>query len=109
MFIQMRSMKVEKGHSEKVVERFSQNAPIDTMPGLIDRIVSVNKRAKDYEEVMVIVRWESIEAWKNWEKSDVHIQGHRTKREKPKYILDVSVNMYEVKAIKEGLNKKDDQ
>lgn len=102
MLIQTRSIKVEKGYAKQVVERFSQEAPIDKMPGLVDRTVTVNKRAKDYEEVMVIVRWESEEAWKNWEKSDVHIQGHRNKKEKPPYILDVQVNIYEVKAVKQG-------
>ncbi|UPK46807.1 antibiotic biosynthesis monooxygenase family protein [Paenibacillus pabuli] len=36
-------------------------------------------------KVMVLIRWQSEEAWKNWEKSDVHIKGHREKRgqEKP--------------------------
>lgn len=104
MLIQTRTFKVENGYAEKVVERFSQDGPIDTMEGLIDRTVMVNKRAKDCEEVMVMIRWESLEAWKNWEKSDVHIQGHRNKKrkEKPEYILEVNVNMYEVKVVKKG-------
>lgn len=109
MVIQMRTIKVEKGYGEQVVERFSQDAPVDTMPGLIDRTVTVNRRSKEYEEVMVMIRWESLDAWKNWEKSDIHIQGHRQKKEKPEYILDVSVNMYEVKTIKEGLHKENKQ
>lgn len=102
MLIQTRTIKVEKGYGEQVVERFSQDAPVDAMPGLIDRTIMVNRRSKEYEEVCVMVRWESIDAWKNWEKSDIHIQGHRQKKEKPAYIIDVSVSMYEVKKIKEG-------
>ncbi|MNF07342.1 Heme-degrading monooxygenase HmoA [compost metagenome] len=54
--------------------------------------------------MLLLIRWESEEAWKNWEKSDAHIQGHRDSRgqEKPAHILGVTVNMYEVQKIKEG-------
>ena len=31
------------------------------------------------EEVIMIVRWESEEAWKAWEKSPEHIAGHKEK------------------------------
>ncbi|WP_151734977.1 antibiotic biosynthesis monooxygenase [Paenibacillus tengchongensis] len=104
MLIQTRTFTVEKGNSDKVVERFSTPGPLEEMEGLIDISVSVNKKSKDEEEVLVLVRWESEEAWKNWEKSDAHIQGHRNSRgqEKPAYILGVNVNMYEVKTVKEG-------
>jgi len=76
------------------------------MEGLIDKIFMVNrKKQEDQEEVVVMVRWRSVEDWKNWEKSDAHIQGHRQNHGKPKpeYIISTSVNMYEVKAVKAGL------
>ncbi|MEB1807207.1 MAG: antibiotic biosynthesis monooxygenase [Bacillaceae bacterium] len=99
MVIQTRTITVQTGYSDQVVERFSQKSPIDTMDGLIDRTVMVNRKKKDQEEVVVMVRWESLEAWKNWEKSDIHIQGHKNNKgnAKPEYILDINVNMYEVK------------
>ncbi|MFV8827710.1 antibiotic biosynthesis monooxygenase [Alkalihalobacterium sp. APHAB7] len=102
MVIQTRTITVQPGYSDQVVERFSQDSPIDTMDGLIDRTVMVNRKKKDQEEVIFMVRWESLEAWKNWEKSDVHIQGHKNNKgkTKPEYILDINVNMYEVKAVK---------
>ncbi|NUU76857.1 antibiotic biosynthesis monooxygenase [Paenibacillus xylanilyticus] len=104
MLIQTRSMVIEKGNSEKVLERFSGPTPVVDMPGLIDFSVMVNKKSKEHEEVMVIIRWESEEAWKNWEKSDAHLQGHRNKRgqEKPAYLISTTVNMYEVQTVKTG-------
>lgn len=74
------------------------------MEGLIDFSVMVNKNQKEHEEVMILIRWESQEAWKNWEKSDVHIQGHRDKRgqAKPEYVISSSVNMFDVKTVKVG-------
>lgn len=104
MLIQTRSIRVEQGYADQVVEKFSGPSAVDEMPGLIDRTVYVNKRSKDEEEVLILIRWESEEAWKNWEKSPQHIQGHRDGRnkEKPPYILGISVNMYEVKAVASG-------
>ncbi|WP_282936562.1 antibiotic biosynthesis monooxygenase [Paenibacillus sp. RC67] len=90
------------------LERFTKESPVDVMDGLIDRTVMVNrKKQEDVEEVIVMIRWESVEDWKNWEKSDVHIQGHRQNNGKPKpdYIISTTVNMYEVKAVKEGVKK----
>ncbi|ALS28535.1 antibiotic biosynthesis monooxygenase [Paenibacillus sp. 32O-W] len=104
MFVQMRSIVVEKGYADQVVERFSKESPVDGMEGLIDRTVMVNRQGKENEEVLVMIRWESEEAWKNWEKSDVHIQGHREKRgqPKPEYVIGTTVKMYHVKFAKTG-------
>ncbi|WNS45620.1 antibiotic biosynthesis monooxygenase [Paenibacillus sp. MMS20-IR301] len=104
MYIQTRSIIVEQGNSATVVERFSKPGAIEEMDGLIDLSVMVNKKAKDQEEVLILIRWESEEAWKNWEKSDAHVQGHKNSRgqEKPAYILSTTVNMYQVQTVKEG-------
>ncbi|KGE20108.1 antibiotic biosynthesis monooxygenase [Paenibacillus wynnii] len=104
MLIQTRTIVVEKGNADQVVDRFTQKSPIDSMEGLLDKTVMVNKRKQDHEEVVVMIRWESIEAWKNWEKSDVHIQGHRENKGKPtpEYVISSTVNMYEVKAVTKG-------
>lgn len=99
MLIQTRKIVVEKGNADKVVERFGKESPVDQMPGLIDRTIMVNKRAKEHDEVLMMIRWESEEAWRNWEKSDVHIQGHRENHNKPKpeYVISTTLNMYDVK------------
>lgn len=108
MLIQTRTIVVQKGTADLVLERFMQDGPMDTMEGLIDRSVMVNrKKQDDQEEVVVMARWKSVEDWKNWEKSDAHIQGHRRNQGKPQpeHVISVSINMYEVKAIKEGVRK----
>ncbi|CAM4459028.1 antibiotic biosynthesis monooxygenase [Paenibacillus tarimensis] len=104
MLIQTRTIVVQKGKTDLVLERFKQDGPMDAMEGLIDKTIMVNrKKQEDQEEVVIMNRWRSVEDWKNWEKSDVHIQGHRQNNGKPKpeHIISVSVNMYEVKAVKE--------
>jgi len=104
MFIQMRTIVVEKGNAEQVIERFSKSGHVDGMEGFIDKIVMVNRKTKESEEIVVLIRWESEEAWKNWEKSPVHIEGHRNKRgeEPPAYIIESSVKMYDVKNVNHG-------
>lgn len=107
MLIQTRTIVVQKDKVDLVLERFTKDSPMDAMEGLIDKTVMVNRKKQDYEEVVVMIRWRSVEDWKNWEKSDVHIQGHREKRGNPApdYIISTTVNMYEVKAMKEGIQK----
>lgn len=104
MLIQTRTIVVQKDKVDLVLERFTKESPMDAMEGLIDKTVMVNRKKQEHEEVVVMIRWRSVEDWKNWEKSDVHIQGHRQKRGQPgpDYIISTVVNMYEVNAIKEG-------
>ncbi|GGA30070.1 antibiotic biosynthesis monooxygenase [Paenibacillus physcomitrellae] len=109
MLIQTRIFKLAKGHAEDMAAKFSQESPVDGFAGLIDRTVMVNSRNKEYDEVMVMIRWESSEAWKNWEKSDVHLAGHRAKRgnNDPDYVLDKKVAMYETYAVIQGPARED--
>ncbi|WP_010273259.1 antibiotic biosynthesis monooxygenase family protein [Paenibacillus senegalensis] len=106
MLIQTRTIIVKAGHTEEVIERFSQpGGPMTKIPGFIDLSVAVKKLRKrdaEEEEVLILVRWESEEAWKAWEKSPEHIAGHRNKnsQEKPDYLISTTVNMYEVKTVK---------
>ncbi|MEK8130760.1 antibiotic biosynthesis monooxygenase [Paenibacillus filicis] len=104
MLIQTRTIVVQPGNADKVVERFSQEGPLDGREGLLDITVMVNKRSKETEEVLVLIRWESEEAWKNWEKSPEHIQGHRNSKGKqpPEYVISTTVSMYEVKKVRPG-------
>ena len=49
-----------------------------------------------------MIRWESEEAWKNWETSEEHLAGHRASRGKPKpdHIINVDHAVYYVKSSK---------
>lgn len=102
MFIQARKITVTEGNAEQVVDRFSKPGILEEQEGFIDLKVLLKKVRRGEEEVMVLVTWESEAHWKQWEKSDVHIAGHKAKLNQPKpaHILNVEVAKYEVKAIK---------
>ncbi|WP_449619608.1 antibiotic biosynthesis monooxygenase [Robertmurraya sp. Marseille-Q9965] len=102
MFVQMRKTVVTEGSAEKVVSRFSGEGIIEKQPGFVDLTVMVKQVRKGDEEVVVLIRWESEEDWKNWEKSPEHIAGHKAKlgQPKPEYIVSVEGSKYEVKTVK---------
>lgn len=102
MFVQMRKMIVKEGFAEQVVERFSTPGLVDQQEGFVDATVMVKKVPRGEEEVIVMFRWESEEAWKNWEKSDAHIAGHKANMGKPKpeFIISTEVSRYEIKAVR---------
>lgn len=99
MIVQLRRFTVTEGNGHLVVEKFKQGGElVEQQPGFIDKTVLQKKVRRGEEEVIMMVRWESEEAWKAWEKSPEHIAGHRNNRdkEKPEYIVKVDVAMYEV-------------
>ncbi|WP_281508174.1 antibiotic biosynthesis monooxygenase family protein [Paenibacillus cellulosilyticus] len=101
----MRTMIVELGHSDSIIERWGSPGPQDQMPGFVDVSVLLNRKySADEEEVVIITRWDSEEAWKGWEKSDVHIQMHRQGRtqQRPSFIKDIKVKLYHQKAARNG-------
>jgi len=102
MFIETKQFTVKEGTSDLVVQRFSGPGHIEQSEGFIDLSVLVKRTRRGDEEVTVMIRWESEAAWKKWETSEVHIQGHRDSRGKPKpeHILSVEHALYDVKSSK---------
>lgn len=102
MFIETKTFMVKEGTSQLVVDRFSGPGIIEQSEGFIDLSVLVKKVRRGDEEVVVMIRWESEEAWKGWETSEAHIAGHRASRGKPKpeHIIEVTHANYEVKSTK---------
>ncbi|WP_409300230.1 antibiotic biosynthesis monooxygenase [Peribacillus sp. SCS-155] len=102
MFVQVRNITVTEGNSEQVVQRFSKPGIIEEQEGFVGIEILVKKVRRGEEEVIVLVRWESEDYWKQWEKSDAHIATHKANRgqPKPEYILNTEVGMYELKAEK---------
>ncbi|MBM7691445.1 heme oxygenase (staphylobilin-producing) [Peribacillus deserti] len=104
MFVQVRNIKVTEGNSEQVVNRFSKEGLVEEQEGFIDLTVMVKKVRRGNEEVIILIRWESEQHWKQWEKSDAHIAGHKANLGKPKpdYIISSEGAVYQVKAVKTG-------
>ncbi|MCR8644599.1 antibiotic biosynthesis monooxygenase [Paenibacillus sp. N1-5-1-14] len=105
MFIETKTFIVTEGNSDKIVNRFSGEGIIEKSEGFIDLSVLVKKSRRGDEEVIVMIRWESEEAWKKWETSEAHIAGHRQSRGQPKpdHIVSVTHGTYEVKSAKYGI------
>ncbi|MDM5155317.1 antibiotic biosynthesis monooxygenase [Bacillus sp. DX1.1] len=102
MFIETKTFTVKEGTSDLVVNHFTGKGIIEKSEGFIDLSVLVKKVRRGDEEVIVMIRWESEEAWKNWETSEEHIEGHKQSRGKPKpdHIINVTHSVYYVKSSK---------
>ncbi|WP_285768419.1 antibiotic biosynthesis monooxygenase [Peribacillus sp. SI8-4] len=105
MFVQMRKTVVKEGNSGQVVKRFSAEGVIEQQEGFIELSVMVKKVRRGDEEVIIMIKWESEEHWKQWEKSEVHIAGHKANlgKPKPEYIVSSEGALYEVKAVKKAV------
>lgn len=102
MFYQIKRIVVKEGFAEQVAERFKGEGLIEKQPGFVDLQVLVKKVRRGDEEVLVLVRWESEEDWKNWEKSPEHIAGHKANvgKPKPNFIIESGQHGYEVRSSK---------
>ncbi|MRX73235.1 antibiotic biosynthesis monooxygenase [Bacillus lacus] len=98
MFIQLKTITVLEGHAERMTERFAGEGIIEQQLGFVDLHVMKKKQRRGDEEVVVMIRWESEEAWKAWETSDVHLAGHKARRgvPQPEFILDSKQDTYHV-------------
>ncbi|MFD0620864.1 antibiotic biosynthesis monooxygenase family protein [Paenibacillus sp. GCM10027629] len=107
MFIETKTIVVKEGFSDQIVQRFTGEGIIEKSEGFIDLSVLVKRmRRGSDEEVIVLIRWESEEAWKKWETSEAHIEGHRQSRGKPQpeYIVSRSHATYDVASSKSGVS-----
>ncbi|GKV55322.1 hypothetical protein NCCP2222_12690 [Sporosarcina sp. NCCP-2222] len=75
---------------------------IEKQPGFVGLEVLLKEVRRGDEEVLIVVRWQSKEDWKNWEKSPEHIAGHKANAGKPKsdHIIEVQQSTYETKVSK---------
>nr|WP_251047549.1 antibiotic biosynthesis monooxygenase [Planococcus sp. ISL-110] len=98
----MKRIVVKEGFSELVLDRFSGEGKLEKQPGYIDRTVLKKNIRRGDEEVIVYVRWESENDWKNWEKNPGHIAGHKANigKPKPEHIIESSQNTYHVHAVR---------
>jgi heme oxygenase (staphylobilin-producing) len=108
MFVQVKKITVTEGNSAQVVDRFSKPGIIEEQEGFIDATVMLKKVRRGEEEVMIQIRWKSEEYWKQWEKSEAHIAGHKANRGKPKpdYIVNSEGGLYNVVNVKEAKVKE---
>lgn len=106
MFIQIRKWIVKEGNSDKIINTFKKDpnqepSLVEQQVGFLGRELLVKNVRKGEEEVLMLIRWESEEAWKSWEKSPEHIAGHKRKIKehggkppKPEYVIAVEHGNY---------------
>lgn len=106
MFVQMRKMTVTEGNANLVVNRFGKPGILEEQEGFVDLTIMEKKVRRGEEEVLVLIRWESEQHWKQWEKSEAHIAGHKAKlgQPKPEYLLNSEGGLYDVKVVKKASN-----
>ncbi|MUK90353.1 antibiotic biosynthesis monooxygenase [Ornithinibacillus sp. L9] len=106
MFVSLRKIVVTVGNADKVVQQFSKKGIIEEQEGFVDLTIMQQKARNGEEEVVLMIRWESEDYWKQWERSDAHLAGHKARRgqPKPEYILRQEGGRYHVKAVKRGQN-----
>ncbi|MEG6572964.1 antibiotic biosynthesis monooxygenase [Caldibacillus debilis] len=95
MYIVTNTIRVKKGYSGKLVERFKTRKGIEKFPGFIRLDLLVTEGLKDYDEVHVFTTWENKESFNNWFHSDVFQKVHKS-RKHPEYVLGNQVSFYEL-------------
>jgi heme oxygenase (staphylobilin-producing) len=104
MFVQIKKFILTEGNADKVVQQFSREGMIEKQEGFIDVTVMEKKVRRGEEEIIVMIRWDSEECWKQWEKSEAHIASHKAKigKPKPEHIISSEGGLYQVKAVKKN-------
>lgn len=100
MFMAENCLKLKKGSSESIIDRFQKRQGIETINGFKDMMVTVTNKTEDYDEVKILTIWEDEDAFKNWLKSDVFKEAHQNVKDnnedKESPILNNKVSTYSI-------------
>jgi heme oxygenase (staphylobilin-producing) len=102
MIIVTNTSKITKGDGDKLITRFKKVGMVEKMEGFLGLEVMFRKNLKDHDEVSVVTRWETMEAFKGWTKSEAFQKSHQ-KRDIPAYILENSITYYDVEVVRNPL------
>lgn len=93
MFVIIRTMKIEKGYLDKVLENASKKGPIFKSPGFVKKEIFVQTKDKEFDLVKQMIYFENKKAFYVWEGSPEHIALHKDKNsdhnKKPEGIIEV--------------------
>lgn len=103
MLIVTNTSKITKGDGEKLINRFKKVGMVEQMSGFLGLEVMFTKNLRDYDEVSVVTRWNSMDDFKNWTKSDAFKKSHR-KREIPAYIIENKITYYDVEVVRHPIS-----
>ena len=102
MYVISRVFFFEKGHRDKMVEKYSQPPVMINSKGFIKRDVLLDQKDPEKDILRVLIYWESKEAFYRFEGSPLHIAMHKDKNnphhQKPEGLIDMHREAYEVVA-----------
>lgn len=96
MYIVTNITKIKKGEGHKLIQRFDKVGKVETMEGFLGLEVLSSKKLEEYDEVSIVTRWDSEEAFTGWTKSDAFKESHNHQGGKPDYILSNKTAYQEV-------------
>ncbi|MEK8131501.1 heme oxygenase [Paenibacillus filicis] len=102
MIIVTNTSQITKGEAHKLIERFDKVGKVEYMEGFLGLEVHLTESIKEYDEVSVVTRWTSKEAFNGWTKSEAFRESH-SHRSTPEYILSNKITFYEVKIVRQPI------
>ncbi|MFD0590908.1 heme oxygenase [Paenibacillus sp. GCM10027627] len=95
---------ITKGNGQKLIERFNRVGKVEAMEGFLGLEVMMTENTKEYDEVTVSTKWENKAAFQAWTRSEAFRESH-SHRQTPEYILSNKIVFYDVKVVREPLEK----
>lgn len=92
----MNRIRVKPGTGAQLEERFQTRRGIDQAPGFLSFELLRGPVTEEYEEYLVLTRWESVEAYRAWTQSEAFRQAH-SRRGGSDFVLSAEPAVYEVR------------
>lgn len=77
MYTVTNRMKIKKGFAVKMAPKFTQPGPLQQFEGFQKVEVLVSTQFEEYDEMSVVMYWDSLESFKKWRESDEFKQSHK--------------------------------
>lgn len=77
MYTVTNRIKVKKGLAKKMAPRFTQPGPLLTFKGFRKVEVLVSTQFEDYDELSVVMYWDTLEDFRAWRDSDAFKEAHK--------------------------------
>lgn len=81
MYTVTNRIRVKKGFAKKMAPRFTQPGPLHTFKGFRKVEVLVSTQFEDYDEMSVVMYWDTLEDFEVWKESDAFKHAHNRPKE----------------------------
>lgn len=77
MFTVTNRIKVKKGFAHKMAPNFTKPGPLQQFEGFEKVEVLISTQFEEYDEMSVVMYWESLEDFEKWRESDAFKESHK--------------------------------